>query len=118
MVPQIFGTMKCRDTQKAIRFFRERGIKTHFVDLNVKGMSKGELSSVARIVPLEQLIDTGCRLYEKMNLHYIRHDIEEKLLETPLLLKTPVTRWSGKATVGYEPGTWSSWIEEEKKRLK
>jgi len=110
---QIFGTKKCRDTQKALRFFAERGIAVHFVDLNVKAISKGELESAARNMPLEELIDSGGRLYEKMNLKYINHDIKEKILENPLLLKTPLVRSSGKATIGYSPDTWSVWIKED-----
>ena len=45
---QIFGTKKCNDTKKAERFFKERGIKYQFIDMKEKGMSKGELSSVAQ----------------------------------------------------------------------
>ena len=45
---QIFGTKKCNDTKKAQRFFKERGIKFQFVDMNEKGLSKGELNSVAQ----------------------------------------------------------------------
>ncbi|WP_302594400.1 arsenate reductase family protein [uncultured Megasphaera sp.] len=43
---QIFGTKKCFDTKKAIRYFKERGIKTQFIDLKEKGLSKGELTSI------------------------------------------------------------------------
>ena len=31
---QIFGTAKCKNTQKALRFFKERRVGVHFVDLN------------------------------------------------------------------------------------
>jgi arsenate reductase-like glutaredoxin family protein len=65
-------------------------------------------------VPLEDLIDKEGRLYREKNLGYIRHDVEEKLLEDPLLLKTPVVRWSGKATAGYAPDTWGVWIEADR----
>lgn len=34
---QIFGTKKCNDTKKAERFFKERGIKYHFIDMKEKG---------------------------------------------------------------------------------
>jgi arsenate reductase-like glutaredoxin family protein len=83
----------------------------HFVDLNVKAISKGELESVERSVPLEELMDKEGRLYEKMNLKYISHDVKEKILENSLLLKTPLVRFSGKATVGYTPDTWAEWIK-------
>lgn len=43
---QIFGTKKCNDTKKAERFFKERGIKYQFIDMQAKGMSKGEFNSV------------------------------------------------------------------------
>ena len=45
---QIFGTKKCSDTRKAERFFKERGIKYQFVDMKEKGISKGEVTSVAQ----------------------------------------------------------------------
>ncbi len=35
---QIFGTKKCNDTKKAVRFFKERGIKYQFIDMNIKGI--------------------------------------------------------------------------------
>ena len=44
---QIFGTKKSFDTKKAQRYFKERRISFQFIDLKEKGMSKGELQSVA-----------------------------------------------------------------------
>ena len=107
---QIFGLKKCNDSQKAERFFKERKIQTHFCDLKIKNISKGELNAVTRIIPLEDLIDTKSKQYEKKNLKYIIHDIAEVLLEDSLLLKTPIVRFGTKATVGYCPDTWTDWI--------
>jgi len=111
---QIFGTKKCKDTGKALRFFKERGIKTHLVDLAEKGMSKGELASVMKSVPIEELLDTTSKEYEKRNLHYIKHDIEEELLSCPLLFKTPVVRCGKEASAGYAPDMWKKWADTEK----
>ena len=111
---QIFGTKKCRETAKALRFFKERGVKVHNVDLAEKGMSRGELSSVARTVPYDDLIDKEGKEYSRLNLHYIKHDIEKVLLENPLLLKTPIVRNGKSATSGYAPETWKGWIAAEK----
>ena len=47
---QIFGTNKCFDTKKAIRYFKERNIKVQFVDLKEKGLSKGEYTKVKQAV--------------------------------------------------------------------
>ena len=45
---QIWGKSKCFDTRKAERYFKERGIRFQYIDLKEKGMSKGELQSVAQ----------------------------------------------------------------------
>ena len=108
---QIFGTKKCKDTQKAIRFFKERRIQTQFIDLNEKAMSKGELNSVSRSVPLEELIDRNGKQFKKRNMEYMVFDTETELLEDPLLLRTPVTRQGQKAAVGHTPDIWKEWIK-------
>ena len=107
---QIFGLKKCKNSQKAERFFKERKIQVHFCDLNVKNISKGELNAIIRSIPLENLIDTASKQYEKRNLKYIVHDIALVLLEDSLLFKTPIIRFGTKATVGYCPDIWNSWI--------
>ncbi len=47
---QIFGTNKCFDTKKAVRYFKERNIKYQLIDIKEKEMSKGELTSVVQAV--------------------------------------------------------------------
>ena len=105
---QIFGTNKCQSTKAAQRFFKERGIKFQYIDLNVKGLSKGELQSVKALLGIENLIDTEGKEYTKRNLKYLTHDIEEELLNHPLLFKTPIVRNGSKATVGNEPEIWKN----------
>ncbi len=107
---QIFGTKKCKETQKAIRFFKERKIKTQFIDLNIKGMSAGELESVKRVVGIESMINRESKIYKKQNLEYMLFDIEEKLLDEPLLLKTPVLRNAKNAIIGFDSDTLKSWL--------
>lgn len=109
---QIFGTKKCRDTQKAERFFKERGINFHFRDLNEKGVSKGELENIKRVIPVEELIDKEGKQFKKRNMEYMVFDTEEELLSDPLLFKTPITRNGNLVTVGYEPEEWKEWIKE------
>ncbi len=109
---QIFGTKKCSDTRKAERFFKERGIKYQFVDMKEKGMSKGELTSVAQVNGgLEGLIDPESK--DKDTLALIRYTVEEdkleKILENQHILKIPVVRNGKQATVGYRPDVWKTW---------
>lgn len=109
---QIFGTAKSQDTKKAERFFKERRIQFHFRDLKIKGISKGELENIKRVFDVEDLIDTEGKQYKKRNLEFILHNVEEELLEDPLLFKTPIVRNGGKVTVGYQPDEWQQWIDD------
>lgn len=111
---QIFGVKKCFDTQKAERYFKERRIKYQLVDLNQKGLSKGELQSVKSAVGLKALIDENSKEYSKLNVGSIRTDSvkEELLLNNPKLYKTPIVRNGRQATVGYVPEVWAAWEEE------
>ena len=109
---QIFGTKKCSDTNKAIRFFKERSIPIHFVDLNEKAIAKGELTNICRSIPIDQLLDKDGKEYRKIGLEFMVYDLEEKLLEYPLLFRTPITRNSQKSTVGYVPDVWKDWIKK------
>lgn len=107
---QIIGTKKCRDTQKAERFFKERRISYHFRDLNEKGLAKGELENIKTVIPVEELIDTEGSQFKKRNMAYMKFDIEEELLNDSLLLKTPVVRNGKLITLGYKPEIWNLWI--------
>ena len=107
---QIFGRKKCFDTKKAERYFKERGIKFQSVDINSKGLSRGELDSVLRSVgSLEALIDAKNVSQDAVLLKYLssEEDKKEKLLENPSLFKTPVVRNGKQATVGYCPEIWA-----------
>lgn len=106
---QIFGTLKCKETRKAQRYFKERGIRFQFINLLEKGLSKGELNTVKTAVGIDNLIDRAGREYSRLNLKYLVHNIEEQLLNHPLLFKTPIVRNANKATVGYDPETWKEW---------
>jgi len=106
---QIFGTKKCNSTKKAQRFFKERNIKLHFRDLTEKGLSNGELENISRAIGLDDLLDTESKQYKKRGLRFMVFNLEEELLEDPLLLKTPIVRNGKDATIGYEPDVWKGW---------
>lgn len=109
---QIFGIKKCFDTKKAERYFKERRIKYQFIDLNIKGLSKGEFQSVKKVVGLNNLINKNSREYKKLNMEYIRTESvkDEILLNNPKLYITPIVRNGKEATIGYQPHLWEKWI--------
>ncbi|MDO5039853.1 arsenate reductase family protein [Clostridium sp.] len=108
---QIFGKKKCFDTKKAERYFKERKIKYAFIDMNEKGISKGELNSVKNSISLNELINEKSKDYKSSNIDKIRSsDIKiEILLKNQSLIKTPIVRNGKDATVGYKPEIWKEW---------
>lgn len=108
---QIIGTKKCKETQKTERYFKERSILFHFRDLTEKGLAKGELDNITRVISLEDLIDKEGKRFKDRGMQFMVYDIEEELLSDPLLLKTPIVRNERSVTIGYKPEVWQDWIK-------
>lgn len=116
MEVQIFGVKKSADTRKAQRFFSERRIKTHFVDLMEKPMSEGELQRFVQRFGLDQLIDRESKRYDELGLRHATASPArwlERLMDEPMLLKLPLVRRLGQPqdlTVGADEPRWKTWI--------
>ncbi|MBA3318762.1 MAG: arsenate reductase [Gemmatimonadales bacterium] len=112
MEVQIFGIRKSPATRKALRFFAERRIKTHFVDLQDRAASPGELRRFAQKFGVEALVDRESRRYADLGLAAARmsHDRWlEKLVEEPLMLRVPLVRSQQQLTIGDAESTWREW---------
>lgn len=108
----IFGSKKDFDTKKADRYFKERGIKTQFIDMKKKGMSKGEFNSVCQAVGgYQKLIDQNCKDKDLLALiTYIAEEVKvEKILDNQKIIKIPIVRNGKQATVGFQPDVWKRW---------
>ena len=117
MEVQIFGVKKSPETRKALRFFAERRIKTHFVDFTERGASLGELRRFVQRFGLDRLIDRESRAYADLGLQHARLSDErwlEKLADVPLLLRMPLVRQvgpgTGGLTIGLAEEEWRTWI--------
>jgi arsenate reductase (glutaredoxin) len=112
MEVQIFGIKKSTDTRKALRFFAERRVKTHFVDLQERAASPGELRRFAQKFGGEALVDRQSRRFADLGLSAARLNDDrwvEKLALEPLLLRMPLVRFGQQLTVGDAVDTWKSW---------
>ena len=67
------------------------------------------MQNITAKIDINELIDTESKQYKKRGMQFMVFNIEEELLEDPLLLKTPIVRFGREATVGYEPEIWKSW---------
>ena len=109
---QIFGKSKSFDTKKAERWFKERRSKFQSIDLVRYGMSGKEFDSVLRAVGgIDNLIDWESKSPEVTLMKYMedKRAKEDKVFESPELMKAPVVRNGKEATVGFRPEIWENW---------
>ena len=112
---QIFGTKKSSEVRKAERWFKERRVKYQYIDLLDKGISRGELRSVAQACGgLDALLDENARDRDALALvkYTAAAQKEEALLEHPQVLRQPIVRNGKKAAVGYCPEVYEAWMKE------
>ena len=113
---QIFGTKKSPATRAALRFFAERRIQVHFVDLNERAASVGELRRFAQKFGVEAMLDREGRRFEELGLKAARYGEDAwlaKLADEPLLLKQPLVRNENQLTIGEAVETWKTWLASQ-----
>ncbi|HSW29314.1 MAG TPA: ArsC/Spx/MgsR family protein [Longimicrobiales bacterium] len=115
---QIFGVKNDADTRKALRFFKERRIKVHFVDFKVRGPSRGELRRFVQKFGSDAVIDRGSKRFQALGLQ-AAHYGEERWLdiaeEEPLILRMPLVRHESRLSVGPAEDAWKEWVEKVEK---
>jgi arsenate reductase-like glutaredoxin family protein len=109
---QLFGRKDSRPTQKAIRFFKERRIAVSFVDLAARPPAPTELRRFADRLGPRALVDEQSPAWRDAGLAFLRmddHELFERLLGDPRLLKLPLARFANQFTVGDAEATWKGW---------
>jgi len=117
MEVQVFGVKKSADTRKALRFFSERRIRTHFVDLLEREISDGELQRFIQRFGVEALVDRTSRRFAELGMAHAQITSSrwiEKLIAEPTLLRLPLVRRLGQPpglTVGFAEDDWKGWVD-------
>jgi arsenate reductase-like glutaredoxin family protein len=110
---QVFGLDDSPPTRAALRFFRERRIVVHYVDLRKKPIAAGELRRFADRLGATALLDTESRAYREVGLSYVSSDaagITARLLADVRLLRLPLVRYGEEVTAGKDEATWKAWL--------
>lgn len=110
---QIFGREDDQATRAAQRFFKERRVTIHFVDLRRKPIAPGELRRFVERLGARALLDEGSRAYRDAGLGYLRMDDAEvaaRLLGDQGLLRLPLVRRGAEVSVGRDEATWRVWL--------
>lgn len=107
METQVFGTKDSNETKKALRFFKERRIKVHFVDLDQRPAAVGELRRFGQKHGWGALLNIkpaqGATLSES---HVLR-----MLERNPKWLVTPLVRVGNEVAVGWNEDRWRAFLK-------
>ncbi len=110
---QVFGTDDSQPTRGALRFFRERRIVVHYVDLRKKPLAPGELRRFTDRLGAAALLDTESRPYREGGLAYLATDtagIVARLLADVRLIRLPLVRYGEEVTAGRDEAAWKAWL--------
>lgn len=110
---QVFGVADSRPTQAALRFFKERRVAIHFVDLRRKPIAPGELRRFVERLGARALVDEEGAAWHDAGLGYLRmsdQELVERLLADRHLLRLPLVRNGSAVTVGPAEPTWKTWL--------
>ena len=115
MEVQIFGVRKSAGTRKALRFFSERRIRAHFVDLLEREIAEGELQRFVQRFGVDALIDRESKRFQGLGLTVSSLSPTrwvQRLLTDPLLLRLPLVRRLGQPpalSIGDAEEQWKEW---------
>jgi arsenate reductase (glutaredoxin) len=108
---QIFGTKNSQATRAAERFFKERRISIHFVDLKQRPMAAGEIRRFIERFGLGKLVDTESKAYVDGGLKYLKlseAELLSRLEREPSLLRLPLVRSGKYLSVGKDEEGWKA----------
>jgi len=111
---QIFGVKNSSATRAAERFFKERRVQIHFVDLKQKPMAAGEIKRfIDKFGGLMGLLDKESKEFVEAGLAYLRlsdSSLMERIEKQPNLLRLPLVRGANKLAVGLDEVGWRAMI--------
>ncbi|MBI3751393.1 MAG: arsenate reductase [Chloroflexi bacterium] len=106
---QVFGTEDSQATRAALRYFKERRIPVHVVDLRRKPLAAGELRRFVEQLGALAVADTQGKAWRDAGLGYLRMESDElaaRLLADQRLLRLPLVRVGARVAAGRDEAAW------------
>jgi len=110
---QIFGVKNSQATRAAERFFKERRVPIHLVDLKQRPMAPGELKRFIDRFGLDGLLDTEGKVYADAGLKYLKvseADLLRRIEQEPRLLRLPLVRSDKRIAAGHDEEAWKAML--------
>src|ERR1700733_1536562 len=110
---QIFGVKNSPAVRAAERFFKERRIAIHFVDLKLKPMAAGEIKRFIDRFGLTGLVDNDGKAYVDAGLNYMKlsdFELLSRIEREPKLLRLPLIRAGNQISIGQDETSWKAMV--------
>jgi arsenate reductase-like glutaredoxin family protein len=110
---QIFGLKNSQATRAAERFFKERRVTIHMVDLKQKPLALGEIKRFIERFGLAGLLDSEGKAYADAGLKYYKLSDAEllaKIEQDPKLLRLPLVRGGKLLSIGHDEDSWKAML--------
>jgi arsenate reductase-like glutaredoxin family protein len=112
---QIFGLPDSQATRAALRFFRERRIEVHLVDVRRKPLAPTELHRFVDRLGVRAVADEESKAWRDTGLGYLRMDdaeLAQRLLTDQRLLRLPLVRVGNGMAAGRDEAAWKSLLRK------
>ncbi len=115
LVVQVFGRADDQGTRAALRFFKERRIVPHVVDLTRKPIAAGELRRFVERIGARSLADVDGRRWRDLGLGYLTMTddaLADRLLADQRLLRLPLVRVGAGVAAGRDEAAWRALLTD------
>jgi len=112
---QIFGLKNSHATRAAERFFKERRVPFHLVDLKQRPMAPGEIKRFVERFGLAGLLDSEGKAYVDAGLKYLKLSDSEmlgRIERDAKLLRLPLVRAAKRLSIGEDEEAWKAMLVE------
>jgi arsenate reductase len=110
---QIFGVKNSQAARAAERFFKERRIQIHYVDLTQRSLAPGEIKRFIEKFGWAGLLDKEGKAYADAGLKYLKVSDAEMLARCerePKLLLLPLVRAGNLLSAGPNEDAWKAMV--------
>jgi len=110
---QVFGTPDSPATRAALRFFKERRVEVHLVDVSRKPLAPTELRRFIDKLGARAVVDETSKAWRDAGLAYLRMDdfeLAERLFNDQRLLNLPLVRIGNGLAAGRDEAAWKSML--------
>jgi arsenate reductase-like glutaredoxin family protein len=110
---QVFGLKNSQATRAAERFFKERRVAIHFVDLAKKPMAPAEIGRFVDRFGLAALLDAEGKAWIDAGLKYLKvsdSEMLQRIEKDPKLLRLPLIRGGNRLSLGHDEESWKAML--------